>query len=139
MTLKSKLSLTEVKLPSNKTFGFFFSLIFSCFSAYMFFKDRVDYVLLFLVLSLLFFVISLLKADVLLPLNRLWMQFGLLLGMVISPFVLGLLFFGLFTPISFFLRLFKRDELRLRTGDKKSYWVQLKAKNYESDAFKYQF
>ena len=52
--------------------------------------------------------------DMLLPLNRLRMQFGLFLGSIISPLALGLVFFSIFTPLAVFFRVSGRDELRLR-------------------------
>lgn len=67
------------------------------------------------------------------------MRFGLLLGLIISPIILGLLFFGLFTPLSIVMRLFKRDELQIRFSQKESYWNQKKDMTYTSDSFKNQF
>ena len=78
------------------------------------------------------------NAKVLLPLNKLWMKFGILLGMIISPIIMGIIFFGIFTPIAFLMRLSGRDELRLRFKKKKTYWIDRKTLN-EFDFFKKQF
>ena len=66
---------------------------------------------------------TIIKPDTLLPLNKLWMRFGLLLGMIISPIVMGVIFFVIFTPIALIMRLFGRDELRLQFNKQSSHWV----------------
>ena len=83
-------------------------------------------------------IITITNAKVLLPLNKLWMKFGILLGMIISPIIMGIIFFGIFTPIAFLMRLSGRDELRLRFKKKKTYWIDRKTLN-EFDFFKKQF
>jgi len=66
------------------------------------------------------------------------MRFGLLLGMIVSPIVLGLIFFALFTPIALFMRLFGRDELRLRLREKSTHWVR-REETTQTNSFKHQF
>jgi len=66
------------------------------------------------------------------------MEFGLVLGKIFSPIVLGIIFFGLFTPISILMRIFGRDELRLKFIKKNSYWREYKDQNVDKD-FKNQF
>ena len=90
-------------------------------------------------LSILFLVTTLLKADLLLPLNKLWMRIGLLLGMIISPIVLGLIFFGMFVPTNLIMRISGRDELHLRFKKKHSHWIIRKIQPTKSEKFKYQF
>lgn len=133
------LRLNEVELPSNKRFGYLFSLIFLISSTYFLWIDNHLLAISFLITSLTFLLITLLKPDLLYPLNKLWMRFGLLLGMIISPIILGLLFFGLFTPTSIVMRLFKRDELQIRFSQKESYWNHKEEATYSSDMFKNQF
>lgn len=128
----------EVELPSNRKFGFFFTAVFLSAAVYFWHKTNTSLAYSFAVLSGLFFHATLIKADALLPLNNLWMRFGLLLGMIVSPVVLGLIFFVLFTPIAFFMRLFGRDELRLRFREKTSHWIKREAPA-KSDSFKHQF
>ena len=76
--------------------------------------------------------------EALLPLNKLWMQFGLLLGMIVSPIILGLIFFGLFTPIAMLMRISGRDELRLKLTEKASHWIS-RGEPIKSESFKQQF
>ncbi|MDC3171576.1 hypothetical protein OA856_00905 [Pelagibacteraceae bacterium] len=129
---------TDIKLPSNKKFGFFFMIVF-CISAVIFFKSNfliLGY--LFLFLSVLLLLIILIKVDTLLPFNRLWMRFGFLLGMIMQPIILALLFFILFTPIAFLFRIIRRDELRLKLVKKNTYWIK-RDRSRHSNSFKNQF
>jgi len=72
--------------------------------------------------SIVFFLITFFKAEILTPLNKLWMKFGLVLGMIVSPIVMGAIFFIIFTPIGILMRLFGRDELHLKFKKSYSYW-----------------
>jgi len=83
-------------------------------------------------------LVTIFKDELLLPLNRLWMRFGLLIGMIIGPIVLGLIFFTLFSPVAIFMRLFGRDELHLKYKKKSSYWI-LRDETIHTDSFKRQF
>jgi hypothetical protein len=94
---------------------------------------------IFFLLAVVFCGITLISADTLLPLNKLWMRFGLFLGMIVSPIVLGIVFFGLFTPISLLMKLFGRDELRLKLTARPSQWKECATDISKTDAFKYQF
>ena len=129
---------TKVELPSNKKFGFFFALVFGLAAVYFFFKDSSIWAYTFIVISLILLIITIIKAEVLLQLNKLWLRFGLLLGMIISPIVLGIIFFGLFTPIALLIRISGRDELRLKFKDKTSHWIS-RNDFIQSDSFKQQF
>ena len=117
----------------------FFTAIFSVCGVYLFSKGLpgISYVLFFL--AAVFLLITLINADALRPLNRLWMYFGLLLGIVISPIVLGVIFFGIFTPISLLMRLFGRDELRLKLTAQATQWKERDSNEMKDSTFKYQF
>ena len=131
-------SSNVIKLPSNKTFGFFFSFIFLLVFFYFFFLDNKVLSLFFLLLFIIFFIVTLVKSSLLLPLNKIWMHFGFLLGKVISPFILGIIFFGLFVPTAFLLRIIKRDLLGLKFLSRSSYWIN-RNKSFKSEDFKQQF
>lgn len=133
------MNLSDIELPSNHKFGFFFSGIFLAASTYFYFEENVTLAYSLTAIGILFLGISLISPNTLLPLNKLWMRFGLLLGIIVSPIVLGLIFFGLFTPISLMMRLFGRDELRLKLINRTSHWKERSADNVQHDAFKYQF
>lgn len=132
------MKLNKIQLPSNKKFGYFFSGIFLIVSLYFLYSGRFSTGYIFVTLAILFILITIIKADLLLPLNKLWMYFGFFLGIIISPIVLGIIFFGLFTPYSLVMRLMGRDELRLRKTNKKSYWI-IRSKSSPQTNFKQQF
>ena len=133
---------SELQLPTNKKFGFFFAAVFLVATTYFYINNASSSIVYTLsVVALSFLVATLVNPDVLLPLNRLWMRFGLLLGMIISPIVMGIIFFGLFTPMSLTMRLFRRDELRLRFKNKKTHWILRDFPDGDelSDSFKHQY
>ena len=134
------MNFSDIQLPSNKKFGAFFSGVFLVVAVWFyFFQQNAVVAGAFAAAAVLFLLLALIKADVLLPLNKLWMRFGLLLGMIVSPIVLGIIFFGLFTPISLVMRLFGRDELRLRFKPEQSHWLTREAASLQAESFKNQF
>ena len=133
------MKFSDIKLPSNRKFGFFFTVIFTIISIYLFFYDNYNIAYIFLVISLIFFLITILKADLLLPLNKLWMRFGFILGLIVNPVVLGIIYFLVFTPTGLIMRLFKRDELRIRLKKRNSYWKLRSKGDVNVDLFKQQF
>ena len=132
------MKFSDSKLPSNLMFGFFFSAVFFMFAGYFFYKETFIVAQNLVIVGLVFFVITLIKADLLLPLNKLWMRFGYLLGMIISPIVMSLIFFGLITPYGFVMRVAGRDELRLKQNKKESKWI-IRSQSLPQTDFKKQF
>lgn len=112
-----------IELPSNKKFGLFFSGLFLITSGYLYWVPNAEWAFFSFAMAIIFLAVSLLKDDLLLPLNWLWMRLGFLLGTIVSPIILGLIFFGLFFPMACVMRLGGRDELKLNRRDQKSYWV----------------
>ena len=129
---------SEIKLPTNRKFGYFFTFVLAVVSAYFYYSTNVSWAYAFIAIALIFLLITLIKSDVLLPLNKLWMRFGILLGMIVSPIVLGILFFGLFTPYALVMRLSGRDGLRLKFTQRASHWIS-RGEPITSDSFKQQF
>ena len=132
------MKLSEIELPSNRKFGFFFTFAFAVAAAYFYYSANVSWAYLFIAAASIFLLITLIRCDALLPLNKLWMRFGFLLGMIVSPIVLGIIFFGLFTPIAMLMRLGGRDELRLKFRQKASHWIT-RSEPIKSESFKHQF
>mgnify|MGYP003330250331 FL=1 len=132
------MKFSEIELPSNRKFGFFFTFVFAAVAAYFFYSANVSWAYVFVAAALAFLLITLIKSDAFLPLNKLWMRFGLLLGMIVSPIVLGIIFFGLFAPIAMLMRLSGRDELRLKFSQKASHWIT-RSEPIKSESFKEQF
>lgn len=129
---------SKIELPSNQKFGFLFTFIFAVVAVYFYYLANVSWSYVFIAVASIFLLVTLIKSDVLLPLNKLWMLFGILLGKIVSPIVLGIIFFGLFTPIATLMRLSKRDELRLKFARKASHWIP-HGKSIKPESFKKQF
>jgi hypothetical protein len=133
------MKFSEIVLPTNRKFGLFFSLIFTLLYIYFFNAGSNRFVWVFAGLAIVFFIIAMTRSELLLPLNKLWMRFGLLLGMIVSPIVLGLIFFGIFTPIGILMRLFGRDELLLNSKTSASYWKHCVPDDETQNSFTHQF
>lgn len=134
-------SASSPALPSERRFGALFTVVFSLAGIYgHFFKDWSSGVVVGLfVVSLIFAVVSLIAPAVLAPLNKAWFQLGLLMGKVVSPIVLGLIFFVLLTPVGVIGRLLGRDELRLKKAPVSSWWIDRDPPGPAPDSFKNQF
>ena len=118
----------EIKInkKNNITFGilfFIFFLIIGLFPLVSVGVIRIWSV----VLSLIFLIITIIRPNLFTFLNQLWIQFGILLGKIISPVVMGLVFFFVITPIGIFLKIFKKDVMGLKRGAS-SYWINRKDK-----------
>ena len=113
---------SKIELPSNRKFGFFFTFVFFIVASYFFLKNSILISYIFFALAAVLSLITFVNEHALLPLNKLWMKFGQLIGIIVSPIVLGIIFFGIFTPYSLLMRLFGRDELQLKFGKRESYW-----------------
>ena len=129
---------SEAEVPKNETFGFFFSLVFAVTAGYFYFNGALTWAYVFAAIALAIIGVTMLKAEALLFPNKLWMRFGQLLGIFASPFIFGLIFFGLFTPIAFLMRLSGRDELLLKVTNKNSYWIS-RNESIRPESFKNQF
>ncbi len=128
------------QLPSNKKFGLLFSAIFLALALYAYFKHEAPLAMgLLLLLSGFFLISSFFYSSLLSPLNKAWFMLGLALGKVVSPIVLGIIFFGLITPIALIARLLGRDELKLKRPKTSSYWAEPIGSNSDADSFKNQF
>ena len=112
----------DIKIGSNRSFGLVFFVVFLLISIYPFLKDG-DIRLWSLIISIIFLFLGLLNSRVLSPLNKLWFRFGLLLGKIISPIIMGIIFFLVVTPIAIIMRLFKKDILNLEFKENNTYWI----------------
>ena len=129
----------EVILPSNKKFGLFFSTIFFLIGGYVFYINQIIVAAIFLVISCVLLLISMVAADYLIKLNILWFKLGILISKVISPIVLGLIFFVLISPIAILTRMFGRDILQLKKKVVNSYWIKREPRGPLPESFKKQF
>tara|TARA_Y100001970_G_scaffold121071_1_gene150182 strand:- start:69353 stop:69754 length:402 start_codon:yes stop_codon:yes gene_type:complete len=129
----------ELKLPSNRNFGFLFFFVFLVASYFLYEISNKAYFLISIAFSLLFLSTALFLPSILTPLNRAWMKFGFLLGRIVSPIILGLLFFVLITPVAIISKVFGRDELRLKMKDTTTYWIKRDPSGPDKESFKNQF
>ena len=113
----------KIKLGSNRSFGIVFFIVFIIVATYPLLNDN-SIRLWSLVVSIFFLILGLINSKILTPLNILWMKFGLLLGRIISPIIMGFVFFGVVTPIAVIMKLLKKDLLNLDRNNKKSYWLE---------------
>ena len=115
--------MADVKIGSNRSFGVVFSIVFLLISIYPLINN--DNVRIWsLVISLIFLVLGILNSNILSPLNKLWFKFGIFLGKIISPIIMGIIFFLVVTPIGLIMRLIGKDVLNLKYSDNKSYWIE---------------
>jgi len=129
-------------LPSERSFGLLFGAVFALLAGYgWFFKGWSSMLALALLgVALAFVLLGFVAPNILRPLNWLWFQLGQLLGKIVSPIVLGAIFFLLLTPVSLVTRLFGRDELRIqRKASQTSYWLDRAPPGPAPDSFKNQF
>ena len=87
-------------------------------------KDGADLRYWIIFISLIFLFLGLINSKLLTPLNRIWFKFGVILGNIISPIILGLVFFFVVTPTAFMLKAFGKDVLKLKKNKNNSYWIK---------------
>jgi len=133
--------VTQEKLPSERSFGLLFALIFCALSIYAaLYKNWPQFsVIVLFVVGVGLFPISIFMPKILAPFNRAWFWLGKILGKIVSPVVLGLVFFLLLTPIALIGKVIGRDELKLKKRKTDSYWVDRKPSEPLSDSFNNQF
>jgi len=110
-------------MSSNKNFGIVFFVVFLLIAAYPLINGQ-DVRLWSLVISLIFLILGLSNSMILTPLNKFWFKFGLILGGIVSPFIMGSIFFFVVTPIGFIMRMLGKDILNLKYNKNKSYWIE---------------
>lgn len=134
-----KNQFTKLEIPSNRKFGFFFTTIFIIIGFYLFYNNQLLESYFLFSFALVLFSVSIIRENLLLPLNILWMKIGFFLGKVINPIILGIIYFLIFTPTSLIMKLFKRDELKLKLKETKSYWKIRNMNKSQSIKFEKQF
>ena len=115
--------MDDVKISSNRSFGIVFFVVFLIIALFPLINDG-NIRLWSLFVSLAFLVLGLLNSKFLSPLNKIWFKFGLFLGKIISPMVMGLIFFFVVTPIGILMKILKKDLLNLKINNNKSYWIK---------------
>ena len=112
----------NIKLPSNRNFGIVFFIVFLIIALWPLLKQN-EIRIWSLIISFIFFVLGLINSRLLTPLNKLWFKFGILLGNIISPIVMGIVFFLVVTPTGLVMRIFRKDILKLKKNSNDTYWI----------------
>ena len=115
--------MDNVKIGSNRSFGIVFFIVFLLISIYPLINQG-ELRIWFLLISLLFLILGIINSKVLSPLNKVWFKFGIFLGKIISPIIMGIIFFFVVTPIAFLMRILKKDLLNLKYNKNSSYWIE---------------
>ena len=115
--------MNDIKISSNRSFGIVFFVVFLLIALYPVINNE-EIRAWSLIVSLIFLVLGLLNSKILNPLNQIWFKFGVLLGRIISPFIMAIIFFFVVTPIGLIMRTLGKDILNLRYNTKKTYWIE---------------
>ena len=119
-----------MKKSSSKSFGYLFFGLFLILSLWPVLNDNsINF--LFLSISAVFLILTIFKVKILDFLNNYWIKLGELLGKVIAPIIMFLVFFVIVTPLSLLTKLLKKDLLNMRFNDSKTYWTN-KVKKIDS-------
>ena len=127
--------MDDIKKSSNRSFGIVFFVVFLLIALYPLTYDG-EIRLWSLIISVIFLILGLLDSKILAPLNKIWFKFGILLGKIVSPLIMGIIFFLVVTPIGLIMRLLGKDVLNLKYNKNKSYWIE---KNGPKSKMKNQF
>ena len=117
--------MSDVQIGSNLSFGIVFFIVFLLISTYPLINNE-SIRIWSLVISLIFLVLGIINANILSPLNKLWFKFGIFLGKIISPLIMGIIFFLVVTPTGLIMRLLRKDILSLKYNQNSSYWIEKK-------------
>ena len=115
--------MDEIKISSNKSFGIVFFFVFLLIAIYPLINNQ-DIRLWSLTISIVFLILGIFDSKILYPLNKLWFKFGIFLGKIISPLIMGIIFFLVVTPIGLLMRILGKDLLNLKYNNNKSYWIE---------------
>jgi len=114
---------TEIKLPSNKSFGIVFFIIFLIIGIWPL-KSGLDIRIVPLIISLIFLILGIFNSNLLKPLNFLWMKFGLMLGKFMNPIIRGIIYYLTVVPTGLIFKILNKNLLNIKKKDnQKSYWV----------------
>ena len=127
--------MDDVKISSNRSFGIVFFIVFLIIALYpLTYSEEIR--IWSAIISFIFLVLGSFNSKILTPLNKLWFKFGIFLGKIISPIIMGIIFFLVVTPIGLLMRLIGKDLINLKYNNNKSYWIE---KNGPKSKMKNQF
>ena len=117
------LQKSKPKISSNRSFGLVFFFVFLIVSLWPLLNEN-PLRIWSIIIAIIFLILGLMNSKLLAPLNVLWSKFGILLGSIVAPIVMGIVFFLVITPIGFVMKIMGKDLLnKKKDNDKKSYWI----------------
>jgi len=127
--------MDDIKISSNRSFGIVFFVVFLLIAIYP--LTNGDEIRIWsLIISSIFLILGALNSKILTPFNKLWFKLGIFLGKIVSPLVMGVIFFFVITPTGLIMRILGKDPLNLKYNLNKSYWIE---KNGPKSKMKNQF
>ena len=115
------------KISSNRSFGILFSIVFAIIAFWPIINGN-QLRLWSIPISVIFLVLGLLNSKLLNPLNIVWVKFGELLGRIIAPIIMAIIYFIIVTPIGLFMRLIGKDLLNTKFSKANTYWIKREKK-----------
>ena len=115
--------MDDIKISSNKSFGIVFFVVFLLIAIYPLINGG-DIRIWSGIISFIFLVLGLFNSSILTPLNKIWFKFGIILGKIISPVIMAIIFFLVVTPTGLIMRILRKDILNLKYNQNKSYWIE---------------
>jgi len=117
--------MDDIKISSNRSFGIVFFIVFLLIALYpLIYSGEIR--VWSAIISLIFVILGLLNSKILTPLNKLWFKFGIFLSKIISPFIMGIIFFLVVIPIGLIMKFMRKDLLNLKYNKEKTYWIEKK-------------
>jgi len=127
--------MDDIKISSNRSFGIVFFVVFLLIAIFP--LSNGDEIRIWsLIISSIFLILGALNSKILTPFNKLWFKLGIFLGKIVSPLVMGVIFFFVVTPTGLIMRILGKDPLNLKYNLNKSYWIE---KNGPKSKMKNQF
>ena len=116
--------MNKIKISSNRSFGLVFFIVFLIVSLWPLTYGEPIRIWL-IIISMVFLILGLMKSKLLTPLNKLWFKFGMILGAIIAPIVMGIIFFLVVTPTGLIMNIMGKDLLRKKYDKKnETYWIK---------------
>ena len=127
---------SKIKISSNRSFGLVFFIVFLIVGLWPLTHENPIRIWS-VIISLIFLILGLMKSKLLTPLNILWFKFGMILGAIVAPIIMGVVFFLVVTPIGLVMRIMGKDILNKKYDkNKKTYWI---SRNKNMGSMKKQF
>ena len=113
----------DIKIGSNRSFGIVFFIVFLIISIYPMLNNE-NIRIWSLIISFIFLVLGIFNSKLLNPINKIWFKLGLVLGKIVSPIVMGIIFFFVVTPIALLMKILQKDLLNLKFNKNNTYWIE---------------